>query len=82
MKQTASMIYKALDSSHPPKLGIFSLPLPLWGNIFLAFSFGIYSSGHSNKYKFNKVGRKTRTIKQATPQNKWINKQINNASQE
>lgn len=65
MKQTGAMIYKALDSSLLPKLGIFFLSLPLYGNVFLAFSFGIYSSRHSNKYKLNKVRRKTRTIKQA-----------------
>ena len=81
MKQTGAMIYKALDSSLLPKLGIFFLSLPLYGDVFLAFSFGIYSSRHSNKYKLNKVRRKTRTIKQAL-QNKWINKQINNTSQD
>lgn len=69
IKQTASMIYKALDSSLPPKLGVFSLPFPSCGNVFLAFSFGIHSSRHSNKYKLKKVRRKTSTIKQA-PQNK------------
>ena len=81
MKQTGAMIYKALDSSLLPKLGIFFLSLPLYGDVFLAFSFEIYSSRHSNKYKLNKVRRKTRTIKQAL-QNKWINKQINNTSQD
>lgn len=57
MKQTGASLL--------PKLGIFFLSLPLYGNVFLVFSFGIYSSRHSNKYKLNKVSRKTRTIKQA-----------------
>lgn len=57
MKQTGASLL--------PKLGIFFLSLPLYGNVCLAFSFGIYSSRHSNKYKLNKVSRKTRTIKQA-----------------